>query len=152
MIVIPDLIDGVLPEGVHQCTMDEVEARFGTFRRTDRRVRLMERLRAYFNEVRLAGIASAVILDGSYVTDCEEPNDIDLILVLRPGVSPAAELRPFQYNVVSKRRVRKQYGFDAFALDEQSRTYQKMMDYFSDVRAEATYTSRARKGHLRIIL
>lgn len=150
--MIPDLIDGVLPEGIHECTMEEVEARFGAFRRTDRRIRLTERLRAYVEEARSAGVLESVILDGSYVTNCDEPNDIDLILVLRPEVAPNLEFRPFQYNVVSKRQVRKLYGFDAYPMTEVSDGYGETLDFFSRVRPNAAYTSRVRKGLLRIVL
>ena len=45
---------------------------------------------------------AALIVDGSYVTSKEEPNDIDLIIALRTDFEPAGELRPFEYNVLSK--------------------------------------------------
>jgi len=40
---IPDLNeDGLLSEGVHDCTLDEIGARFGRFQVTDRRIQLFE--------------------------------------------------------------------------------------------------------------
>lgn len=152
--MIPDLIDGVLPEGVHECTMDEVEARFGAFQRTDRRVRLTERLRAFLEEARRSGIAEAVILDGSYVSRRQEPGDIDLILVLRPGIELTSQFRPFQYNVVSQRMVKKLYRFDLIATAEAEERYVEFVEFFSRVRRGVPdpYTSRDRKGLLRILL
>ena len=152
--MVPDLIDGVLPEGVHDATMEEVEARFGAFRRTDRRVRLTERLRAFLAEAKAAGIAEAVILDGSYVSGRDEPDDIDLILVLRPGIDPASEFRPSQYNVLSRRVVKNLYKFDLITASEEEPLYAKYVDFFSNVRRGIPdpYTSRDRKGLLRILL
>ena len=50
--MIPPLVDGVLPEGIHDCTIDEIEQMFGRFRRSDRRIRLMEKLKAYLIEAK----------------------------------------------------------------------------------------------------
>src|SRR5438309_11440037 len=121
--MVPELIDGVLPEGVHDCTMEEVDARFGRFQRSDRRIRLTERLRAYIKEARSTGMAAAVIVDGSYISGKDEPSDIDLILVLRPDFNPAVPLRPFEYNIQSKRRVKEQYRFDLFVAADQTPLY-----------------------------
>ena len=152
--MIPDLVDGVLPEGLHDATMEAIASRFGGFQRTNQRIRLTERLRSYIEEARTAGIATAVIIDGSYVSQRDEPNDIDLILVLRLGHDATAELRPFRYNILSKRMVRKTYGFDVVAVINQGREYHKAIEYFSRVRPEDEhpYTNRPRKGLLRILL
>jgi hypothetical protein len=88
--------DGFLPEGVHDCTLAEVQARFGQFQRTDRRCHLFERLEVFLSHAKATGLVTAVILDGSFVTDKDAPSDIDLILVLRPDHDFAASLRPFE--------------------------------------------------------
>jgi len=56
--------------------------------------------------------SQAIIIDGSYVTGKAEPNDIDLLLGLRPDFDLSGEIRPLEYNVVSKRMVRQLYRFD----------------------------------------
>ena len=56
---------------------------------------------------------AAIIIDGSYVTRKQEPEDIDLIVALKPGFDPLSELRPFEYNVQSRRMVKQFYKFDA---------------------------------------
>ena len=152
--MIPDLIDGVLPEGVHECTMDEVAERFGRFLRTDRRVRLTERLRRYVEEVRGSGISTAVIIDGSYISGRDEPSDVDLILVLRPDYHPASDPRPFSYNLRSKRRVKKLYRFDILPAADGSAAYRTYVDFFCGVRRDIPepYTRRTRKGIVRIAL
>ena len=58
--MIPELEDGVLPEGVHACTMDQVDQVFGRFQRSDRRFRLTEKLRDFVEEARRSGIVAAV--------------------------------------------------------------------------------------------
>jgi predicted nucleotidyltransferase len=152
--VIPELVDGVLPEGVHECTMDEVAERFGRFQRTDRRIRLTERLRRYLADARLTGTATAVVLDGSYVSGRDEPGDIDLILVLRADYNPTGNLRPIDYNVRSKRMGRRLYGFDIVSAPDQGEAYRGYIEFFSGVRPDdpRPYTSRPRKGLLRIPL
>ena len=42
----------------------------------------------------------------------DEPDDIDLILILPAEIGLAADISPFQYNLVSARRVREEYKFD----------------------------------------
>jgi hypothetical protein len=152
--VIPSLQDGVLPEGIHECTIDEVAQTFGQFRRTDQRPRLTEKLRQYAQDAGKSGIAIAIVIDGSYVTAKEVPGDIDLLLVLKQDFDFSEELRPIEYNIQSKRMVKRLYGFDAFVAKDGSEPYQKWVDFFSDVKLDDPdqYTSRHRKGILRITL
>src|SRR5262249_54520687 len=57
-----------------------------------------------------------VILDGSFVMGCiDEPSDIDLILILPPDWDLEAELKPYLYNLVSKRRARREYRVEVIA-------------------------------------
>lgn len=56
--MIPQLQDGVLPEGVHLCTLEEVKEVFGQFRRSDRRPQLTETLTRYVWDARNSGVVS----------------------------------------------------------------------------------------------
>jgi hypothetical protein len=152
--MIPDLDDGVLPEGVHICTLEELDKTFGVFRRTDQRLNLMKKLRSYIDEARAAENARAVIIDGSYVTAKDEPGDIDLLLVLKREVDLAEEMRPAEYNVQSRRMVKRLYGFDIFTAVDGSEAYEEFVSFFEKVKiSEAQrYTGRLRKGILRIEL
>ena len=92
---IPDLTEhGYMPEGVHDCSVEEIESRFGQFQRSDCRCRLFARLKEYLRQAQASGLVKAVIIDGSFVTEKEEPNDVDVIVVLRPGHDFDAELSP----------------------------------------------------------
>ena len=94
---IPDLQNGLLPPGVHDCSIEEARARFGSFQGSDRRPRLFAKLEQYLNEVRTTRLVARVVLDGSFVTAIPDPNDIDLVLLLRPGHDFSAALQPFEY-------------------------------------------------------
>lgn len=152
--MIPDLDNGVLPEGVHSCSIEEVEQVFGRFARSDCRQRLTQTLRRYIEDVRKARIAVAVVVDGSYITAKPEPNDIDLVLALRPDIDMSAELRPMEYNVQSERMVRRLYGFDVLPAIDGSLAYKEWVEFFSQVRRDdpEQTTHRTHKGLLRVEL
>lgn len=99
---------GLLPPGVHDCSIEEVLSRFGTFQGNDRRPRLFGTLEQFVAEVRRMRLVASVIVNGSFVTSAAEPNDVDLILLVRPDHDFSAELRPFEYNVISRRQVREE--------------------------------------------
>lgn len=145
---IPNLNEhGFLPEGVHDCSEGEVEKRFGQFQHSDCRCRLFERLTEFLRQAKASGLVKAVIIDGSFVTDKDEPNDIDVIVVLRPGHDFDAELSPREYNVVSKLRIRSQFKFDALVGEEGQNELSKHIYFFGRVRE-----SQIRKGLLKVTL
>lgn len=152
--MIPELQDGVLPEGLYPCTMEEVKMAFGKFRRSDRRPQLTERLMSFIQDAGNSGVVSAVVIDGSYITAKEEPSDIDLIVALRPGLDLTTEMRPMEYNIQSKPMVKKLYGFDVLPAVDGSDAYQRLLDFFSRVKLNDPdlKTSQERKGMLRIEL
>jgi len=72
--VIPEFTDaGLLPEGVHRATWDEVTERFAC---TGRRRRLLAGLQAAATSLRDAG-AKYLWLDGSFTTAKPDPGDFD---------------------------------------------------------------------------
>jgi hypothetical protein len=145
---IPDLTpDGFLPPGVHDCTLDEVRARFGAFQSSDRRPRLFQNLEQFLAEARQSGLVAAVIVDGSFVTAADTPNDVDLILVLRADHDFSATLRPFEYNVVSRRQVTNRHRLDMLVAVDGSDLASEYADFFGRVRGSAAL----RKGVLRIV-
>ena len=105
-------------------------------------------------EVRALGVASALVIDGSYVTIKARPNDIDLILVLREDMDLGRQLIPAEYNVRSMRMTRRKYGFDVLAVAPNSSEYAGWLDFFSRVRDDdpEVRTKRTTKGLLRIEL
>lgn len=73
---------GYLPPGVHPATLDEVEARFG--RESELRRVQMESLRWLVDLARRAG-AARLVINGSFVTEVFEPNDVDCVLLIDAG-------------------------------------------------------------------
>jgi hypothetical protein len=139
---------GLLPVGVHDCTLEEIKARFGSFQRSDRRPQLFQKLAALIAEMRSARFARYLLVDGSFSTAKPDPNDIDLVLVLPFAHDFADDLTPAQYNLVSKRRVQKRFGFDIVAVRENTIEYDEAVAFFEQVRHEPAL----RKGSLRLSL
>ncbi len=88
-----------------------------------------------------------MILDGSFVTAKDEPSDIDLILVLHPDHDDRAELRPFEYNALSKHRVRRRFRFDVVSARVDSDEYEEFVNFFQMVMGR----SDLRGGVIKVI-
>jgi hypothetical protein len=89
--MIPPFDDsGFLPPGVHPATLAEIEDRFG--HRSELRREQMESVRWMVDLALRAGVRR-IILNGSFVTDIMEPNDVDCVLLTGRGFpkDPAAE-------------------------------------------------------------
>ena len=68
---------GILPEGIYQCTLEEAQKRFAT---SEYRANLWCQLIQVIGIMREAGLSGILLIDGSYVTDKTVPGDIDAIL------------------------------------------------------------------------
>jgi hypothetical protein len=75
---------GWLPPGIHLATLAEVEDRFG--RQSEIRRVQMQSVRWMADLTIRAGV-QRIILNGSFVTDIIEPNDVDCVLLARPESS-----------------------------------------------------------------
>jgi hypothetical protein len=138
--------DGLLPVGIYDCTLAELKSRFGVFQTTDQRPRLFARLEGFLVEARATGLVCSILVDGSFVTSKPNPNDIDLVVVAAAALDLAADLLPGQYNVLSKFRVRKRFGFDMVAVREGTSEYDEAAAFFQQVRNQP----HLRKGILRL--
>jgi len=112
---------GFLPPGVHRATLEEIDARFG--RPSELRRVQMESIRWMVDLARRAEV-ERIILNGSFVTDIIEPNDVDCVLLfLRAQPRDAAaieELRdglPFLEMKLVGQDEFDEYVNDTFALD-----------------------------------
>lgn len=145
---IPDFDDeGLLPEGLHLCTLDEVLERFGQFNVSDRRVALGAQLRRYCEHLRAISFRTFLVVDGSFVTATEEPGDVDLLLVVGADADLAPDLLPQDYNAISKRQVRRHYEFDLLVAPEKSDAYQRHLEFFMQVKGRP----ERRKGLLKVV-
>ena len=73
---------GNLPPGIHPASFEEIAARFGW--QSDLRRVETESLRWLIELVRRTG-AQRLIINGSFVTDKLEPNDVDCLVLTKPG-------------------------------------------------------------------
>jgi len=76
-----NLDTGLLPPGVHACSLREAEAAFGSHNAT-RRAR-WNCLLSCLDEMRVAGLRGALHIDGSFTTDKEHPGDVEVTLDVR---------------------------------------------------------------------
>jgi hypothetical protein len=72
---------GELPAGIHQATMDGVLAQFGSG--TAQRQAVPARLRRIYQLARATHKLERLIRFGSYITAKPDPNDVDVVLVMR---------------------------------------------------------------------
>ncbi|ETT31671.1 hypothetical protein C161_26940 [Paenibacillus sp. FSL R5-192] len=83
MMSIPDFFDNYhLPDGVHECTIEEIEQRF-LF--SSKRIEQWKLFKQMLN--RLIGLGlkpSAILIDGSFVTGRLEPGDVDFAALIPP--------------------------------------------------------------------
>lgn len=139
---------GLLPPGIHDCTLQEVEVRFGAFRGSDRRPGLWASFKEFFSEVQMVRFALALVIDGSFVTEKLLPNDVDVILVLPSSHDFDRDLSPAEYNVVSAQRVKRRHKLDLLVTRADSDQYRRYVRLFEQVRLEPERL----KGMLRIVL
>ena len=139
---------GLLPDGVHDCTLDEVQARFGVFQSSDRRPQLWAKFKEFFMQAKASQLVLELLLDGSFLTAKSDPDDIDFVVVVSSEHDFAADLAPGEYNVLSKRRVRRRFGFDIVLARAGTDDLTEMIDFFRQVKGEP----HLRKGIVRIRL
>ena len=112
---------GCLPPGIHPATLDEVEAYFGQLSEL-RRVQI-DSIRWMVELARRAG-AERIVLNGSFVTDIIEPNDVDCVMLVEPrnrrNRKAVAQLRkglPFLDLAMVRAEVFDEYVHEVFAAD-----------------------------------
>jgi len=148
-VPIPSLTnDGLLPEGIHDCSMADLRIVFGSFSLSDRRPNLFRKLEEFANAVRSTSLKAFLIVDGSFATRAPEPNDVDVVLVLPGEWQWPADLRPDEYNVLSSKRAKRLWGIDLLIARNGRKEYAEYIGLFQRVR----YRRDIRKGVLRIEL
>ncbi len=93
--VLPPLnYHGCLPEGVHDCAFEQLRERFAT---NPKRVELWERLQKFLNWALSTSAFSHAYIDGGYITNKSQPEDIDVILQTLAPYGPEAfrAMEPF---------------------------------------------------------
>jgi hypothetical protein len=73
---------GNLPIGIHLCTIEELEARFGSG--SEERATEMSELLQFIEAAKRAGVRR-LLVNGSFVTGKLAPNDVDVVFLPGPG-------------------------------------------------------------------
>ncbi len=83
--MIPEFDDnGYLPPGIHPAALDEIAKRFGI--ENELRQAEMESLRWLVDLAKRIGVLR-IVVDGSFVTEAYEPNDVDCALLVKSDVN-----------------------------------------------------------------
>ena len=121
--------DGYLPPGVHVCTEAEATSRFGVA--SHRRRRLITRVRRWCELGRAIG-ARRLLLDGSFVTAKDEPEDVDAVMLL-----PADFARQVELNVEAALELEEMFltrqPEEIFAAEDQA-DWRDWCEFFSRTR------------------
>lgn len=100
--------NGELPPGEHLASLDEIEAIYGVL--NERRRSLMQGLRDAAENFEASGV-KVLWINGSFVTDKKEPNDIDGCWEYKPEVD-RKKLDPVFLGV--RNEMKNKYGLDFF--------------------------------------
>lgn len=133
-----------MPEGVWDCSVEELRLKFGVFRTSDRRPNLFDKLEKLLAETNKTEWIEEIIIDGSFISGKDEPNDIDIILALRQETKNVET--PFWIErILSQEGLKKRYGFDVIIVIYESPKHLINLDFFQQVRQ-----SDLRKGVVRL--
>lgn len=105
--------NGDLPEGVHRATLDEVLARFS--HGTPQREIVTSRLNRVLELARGTGKLERFIIFGSYITAKPEPNDIDILLVMRDDLQKQ-DYDPDVFPMFDHLRAQRELGVSLFVI------------------------------------
>ncbi len=146
---------GLLAPGIHKASQTEVEEALGRFQRSDRRLKLVAKLRSYLDALRRANLGASVILDGSFVMSAvDEPDDVDAILILPANWDKDADLSPMQYNLLSRRSTKREYEIEIFPAISGTERERYWLEFFAQVNVkwcqQLGWPADTRKGLVRI--
>ena len=105
--------EGLLPLGIHETDLEELEEKMGWSRK---RRELLEGLEEALELMAASGVVKAY-LDGSFVTDKDRPNDIDGCYDLAEDVAEEelGRLAPiFPPNPTNREEAKRRFGVDFF--------------------------------------
>jgi predicted nucleotidyltransferase len=123
---------GLLPVGIHDASLSEIEQAFGLV--NDPRIELFKNLKAFCEELAVFGsLIKQIFVDGSFVTSKPVPGDIDLVVVHDEDDFLALDDHP-NAEFLYEDRAFARYKFDLFVecdADTMVRTFQKVSTEFA---------------------
>lgn len=142
---------GILPAGVYVATMAEIEAAFGLS--SDRRVELYRKLAEFVAFTQEFGLFESLVVDGSFVTDKLEPNDIDGVLELPPTLLAQLLSHPNAHRVLDTAGIKATYDVHLFIQPTPPVPLDRCMAFFfQHMRPEEGLTRNLRPDTMRGVL
>lgn len=140
---------GILPEGVHICTLENIKETFSTIPNQNIRSNLFSTLENLIHDLRSTSILiKGLIIDGSYVTNKTVPSDIDIAIIFCDSIVkmdlPQRELCFF-----NSEYIKEFYGFSMFPILGEGNNLEMMIEFYQQ--QEPPYDD-FNKGMLRVNL
>ena len=130
LLMIPPLTEsGLLPPGIHEASLKEVETVFGSG--NQHRRQLFARFARGIENLFAAG-ANWVAIDGSFTTNEPYPNDVDG--VWEPGEALDMDILDPVFFMGSDSEMKKRYGLDLYIDVLESATGEPFLSYFQTTR------------------
>lgn len=140
---------GLLPLGVHDCTLQEIEERFTW---NDRRAVIWQGCGRLLEELAAIAMTYPIYVDGGFVTDRDDPSDVDVALDLCNG-APDEHQRDALYHWVRRRDdIHRDHLVDYYPNLPGERDFSQFFQYVGIRTAmQKRLTPESRKGILRVI-
>ena len=143
---------GLLPAGAHVCTLNEFKAWAGSIPNAEHRLMLVEKFEKFLNDiVRPIAPGWPLVIDGSFVTDKELPNDIDFALDLTDCSDPVVLGGAFFAILRGNSQNKVTYSVDWYVNFPGANDFQDFFGYVGQkTGAIKKLDCRERKGTLRV--
>jgi hypothetical protein len=157
-VTIPDLDEhGLLPQGIHEATLEEVRDSFVEAENRDRRGDIWEGFSSYLEFLRNFDPISIIYLDGSYMTSKEKPQDIDVIVELpSPQDFQAISDDPRSSRLFKKKEMKRRFRTDPWPHYPGIPPESRILDLFQRLRHSTAHDlglpPTHRKGIIKVAI
>lgn len=122
---------GNLPSGIHKATIDDVVERFG-IPKSLKRSMLAKNLRIFYGFAKK--YATAIYIDGSFITSKLSPNDIDILVIFSNKFRTNRDLFIHLYELRKSHKRNKLHVFPYFETDLEMEA--KWLEWFTTTRRD----------------
>ena len=137
---------GFLPPGEHECSLVEIGTRFGI---GDNRRRLFQLLQTFVTEELRSRYEEPIYVDGSFATDKESPNDVDVTLDMR-NASDARQACALLFMTRNQKRICHRYGVHFWVSVAGGYDFTRFFQYVGPKVAHMGLSISDMKGILRV--
>jgi hypothetical protein len=149
-VALPEFtVHGLLPLGVHDATLDEVLSRFGGS--NARRKMIGDGLKAFVELVQTFGLFTLLFVDGSFTTDVDLPNDVDVVLQLPSSSGRQFLSHPNALKILDAAQAKATYHVHLF-LEKTEDGYAGMVGFFQQLKPKDLLAKKLAATHRRGIV